>query len=234
MCNDTLSSGPAGQGGSLRRLGGVFSIPQDWTNEAAFYSDIRLHVGSWERATPSLYKTPPKADADVRKLGGSVLTETGLFITTAGAKYAPEGGPWRLDLDDRGNNKFFGEVKSISDAAAADGTKLVPTKVVSRQRPNPQVLLDSSCGEIKIPRASIRQLLRSDGWDDSMAKKASAYKHAKLTYDGAPPGTVTVRYDLVEKLKCIPEARGALAESVTGGASQGPCFLVTPDSRRTR
>ena len=228
MCNDTLSSGPAGKVGSSRRLGGVFSIPQDWTDEAAFYSDIRLHVGSWESATPALYKTPPKADADVRKLGGSIPTETGLFIVSAGGKYTLEGGPWRLDLDGQGNNKVFGEVKSISDTVAADGTKLAPTRFLSRPRPNPQLLLDASCGEIKIPRASIRQLLRSDGWDDSMAKKASSYKHAKLTYDGAPQGIVTVRYDLVEKLKTAPEAQGALAESVTGGSSQGPCFLVTP------
>jgi hypothetical protein len=206
----------------------VFSIPQDWSDETAFYAGVRLHAGSWESAPAALYKTLPKADADVRKLGATIPTQTGLLITTAGEKYALEGGPWRLDLDDQGNNKFFGEVKAIGDTVGADGSRLPPTRFLARPRPNPQLLLDDACGEIRIPRASIRQLLRSDGWDDSMAKKASSYKHAKLTYDGAPQGTVTVRYDLVEKLRTDPAARGALADSVTAGASQGPCFLVTP------
>lgn len=76
MCNDTLSTGDPGNA-HRRRLGGVFSIPQDWSDANAFAKDIRLHVGSWETARPAFYKTPPKADADVRKIGACGVTEAG-------------------------------------------------------------------------------------------------------------------------------------------------------------
>ena len=125
MCNDTLTNGNPGNA-HRRRLGGVFSISQDWSDAAAFEKDMRLHVGSWESAPHALYKAPPKADADVRKLGGCFATETGLFITTAGEKY--EGGPWRLDLGEKGDTKFFGEVESFAASVAKDGTPLAHTR----------------------------------------------------------------------------------------------------------
>ena len=104
-----------------RRIGGVFSIPQDWSDARAFAADIRLHVGSWETARPTLYKNPPAIGAalDERKLGMPVVTEAGLLIIPAGKKGA--GGPWRLDLDDKGNNRASGEVNSLADTVSKDG-----------------------------------------------------------------------------------------------------------------
>ncbi len=48
------------------------------------------------------------------------------------------------------------------------------------------------------------------------------------TYAGAPQGTVTVKYEVVEKLKAHPAAQGPLADALKGGPSLGPVFLVTP------
>ncbi len=233
LCYDTWNGNPGG--GINRRVGGVFSIPQDWSDAKAFASDIRLHVGSWETAQPTLYKTPPKPNSDVRKLSGGAPTETGLFITTAEAKY--EGGPWRLDLDEKGNNKFFGVVKSIAATVADDGTPLVPTKLLMRKGYPQGRELDpgvtgglnlirySTCGEITIPRSSIRQLVLGR---EGLKFKPAGGKHAFPIYEGAPEGTLAVRYDPVEKLKSTPAAQGPLAASLSGGPSLGPAFLITP------
>jgi hypothetical protein len=237
LCNDS-SSDQFNTGDLLaRRLGGLFSIPQDWSNAKSFASDIRMHVGSWPSAKPSFYKTDPEPNADVRKLGGLSLTETGFFITSAGGKYDAAGGPWRLDLDNRGHNKAFGEVTALTDSKAKNGTHFPPTQeIMVNGLPRRRVmnvgmgsgrhLVDFSSGELMIPRASIRQLLMSDGWNETMAIKSS--KHAMPTYDGAPDGTVRVKFDIITKLKTSPAAEGALAESVSGGASLGPAFLITP------
>jgi hypothetical protein len=232
MCNDTLTNRDPGNA-HRRRLGGVFSIPQDWSDAAAFAADIRLHAGTWESARPAFYQTPPKPDADVRKLGGCSVTDTGLFITTAGTKY--EGGTWRLDLDAQGNTRFFGEVKSLGDTVAKDGTPLPPTKLVMAKglpkgrelNPGPGAglnLIDFKSGEITIPRASVRLL--TQGFDGLTVSKAS--KHAFPIYDGAPSGIVTVRYDLIAGIKSNAEARGPLADSLSGGSSMGPAFLLSP------
>lgn len=239
VLGDSLS-GPTGSDTPSRRIGGVFSVSQDWSDAAAFTADIQLHVGSWETATPALYKTPPPLGADVRKLGGTMVTDAGLLIQTAGGKYAEAGGPWRLDLDERGRSKAFGEVTSLADTVSKDGrTTFLPTqeakvngipksmmvhvgtiwgrKLVSMMNP----------GELTIPRSSIRQLLMSDGWNDSLLLPASS-KHAFRTYEGAPKGVVTVKYNVIEKVRHTPEATGVLAESLAGGPSLGPCYLVTP------
>jgi len=231
MCNDTLTSGDP-KNPLNRRIGGVFSISQDWSNAAAFAADIRLHVGSWETAQPTFYKTPPKADTVVRKLGGASVTETGLFITTAEQKY--EGGPWRLELDDKGNTKFFGAVKSLEDTVAVDGTRLPPTKLVTiKGMPKGKELnvgggggrnlVDIKVGELTIPRASVRLL--TDGIEGVKLIKIS--KHVS-TYEGAPKGALTLKYDLIEKIKSHPEAKGALVDSLSSGSSMGPAFLLTP------
>ena len=226
LCNDEL-----GTNGN-RGVGGVFSIPQDWSNEAAFSADIRLHAGSWETASPTLYKTPPKAGADERKLANSVVTEAGLFISTVGGKYALAGGPWRLDLDAKGNTKFFGEVKSMSDPVAADGTALTPTRPAKSRDLTTwggnRNLAKGVRGGVEIPRASIRPLLQIDGWDPSMGRRIGG-KHGWTTYDGAPSGVVTVRYDVVEKIQSLPAAQEIFGRDVQGGGpSLGPAFLVTP------
>jgi hypothetical protein len=233
MCYDTWNGKPGG--GTNRRVGGVFSIPQDWSDAQAFASDIRLHVGSWENAQPTLYKTPPKPNSDVRKLAGGAPTETGLFITTAEAKY--EGGPWRLDLDEKGNNKFFGVVKSIDATVADDGTPLVPTRLLMRKGyPQDQeldpgttggrnLIRQAPCGEITIPRSSIRQIVLGR---EGLKFKPRGGKHSFPVYEGAPQGTLTVRYDLVQKIRSIPEAQGPFAASFSGGPSAGPAFLLTP------
>ena len=235
MCNDTLSSARGNP--YPRRIGGIFSIPQaDWDNAAAFAADIRVHAGTWETARPALYKTPPKPDTDLRKLGACLATETGCFIISAGPTY--EGGPWRLDVDEKGNTTFFGEVASIGAAAAADGTPLGPTRTltvngVPKSRVwNPlsgggRSLLKASNGEVTLPRASVRLLLL-DGPAEMMAKAhASIRKRAFQTYDGAPQGTLTIQYDVVQKLKSAPLAQGALVASLSGGPSLGPAFLVS-------
>ncbi|HEV7404172.1 MAG TPA: hypothetical protein VGO11_14625 [Chthoniobacteraceae bacterium] len=231
MCSDTLSSGPPGNPLN-RRIGGVFSISQDWSTAAAFDSDIRLHVGSWEAARPAFYETPPKADAVVRKLGACSVTATGLFITTAEPKY--EGGPWRLDLDDEGRTKFFGVVKNLEETVAADGTKLPPTRLImvkGMQKGRElnvgpgggRGLVEYKSGEITLPRASVRLLMQ--GAEGVTLVKVS--KHV-TTYEGAPKGTVSLSYDLIAKLKAHPDAKGALAESLDGGSSMGPAFLISP------
>ena len=105
MCLDTLSSQPGNP--HPRRIGGVFSIPQEnWNDAAAFASDIHVHAGSWASARPALYKTPPQPDTALRKLGTCVATETGCFITSAGPKF--DGGPWRL---------YTGPVEAAAGAA---------------------------------------------------------------------------------------------------------------------
>ncbi len=234
MCSDTLISGDPGSA-HRRRLGGVFSISQDWSNAASFEADIRLHVGSWETAQPTFYKTPPKADVVARKIGTVSVTEAGLFITKAEAKY--EGGPWRLDLDEKGNTKFFGVVDSIESTEAADGTRLAPTKLKMVQG-MPQgrelnvgpgagrSLVDFSAGEITMPRASVRLL--TQGLEGITLIKLS--KHVS-TYAGAPQGKLTLRYDLIGKLRAHPEAKGPLADSLTSGSSMGPAFLISPIPR---
>ena len=233
LCNDTRSSGDP-RNPLNRRIGGVFSISQDWRDAQTFADDIRLHAGSWETAPYALYPAPPRPDADVRKLAGASVTEAGLLITTAGTKY--EGGPWRLDLDERGNTRFFGEVDSLTATKTRDGRAIAPTRLVTVQgipkgrELNPATgggrnLIVYSQGSITIPRASVRLLLldRLEG----LALRAER-KGAFPTYDGAPAGIVTVRYDLTAKLQATPAAQGALAGSLSGGASMGPAFLVTP------
>jgi len=223
-----------------RRIGGVFSIPQDWSDANAFSADVRLHVGSWETANPTLYKTPPVAGAstDERKLGKPMVTEAGLLIVSAGKKTAS--GPWRLDLDDKGNNQAFGESTSPTDAVSKDGsTKFAPTQeaMVNGVSKAMVHLVGNVYGRhlvgpagtdgFEIPRASIRQLLMSDGWNASMLLPRTS-DHAFRTYAGAPEGSVTVKYEFTEKLKAAPEAQGALADALRGGPSLGPVFLVTP------
>ena len=223
-----------------RRIGGVFSLPQDWRDTQAFSANVRLHVGSWESAVPTLYKTGPTigAAADERKLGKPIVTEAGLLIVPVGKKAA--GGPWRLDLDDRGNNKAFGEVDSLTDTVSKDGkTTFSPTREATINGVSKTMvhLVGTSYGRrlvgdtgtdgLEIPRASIRQMLMSDGWNASMIVRPSS-KHAYWTYFGAPEGIVTVRYEVAEKLKAHPEAQGALADSLKDGPSLGPVFLVTP------
>jgi len=231
-------TGPTGSDTPSRRIGGVFSVPQDWSDPAAFTADIRLHVGSWETATPTLYRTPPPLGADVRKLGHTMVTEAGLLIQTAGGKYAEAGGPWRLDLDERGYTKAFGEVNSLADTLSKDGkTAFLPTREVTVNGVIKSSMVHVGTiwgrklvgmfnpGELTIPRASIRQLLMSEGWDDSLLLPRTS-KHAFRTYAGAPEGVVTVKYDVMKKLSQTPAAKGALADSINGGASLGPCYLV--------
>ncbi len=233
-----LLAGPTGSDTPSRRIGGVFSVPQDWSDPNAFSADIRLHVGSWETATPALYRTPPPLGADVRKLGHTMVTEAGLLIQTAGGKYAEAGGPWRLDLDERGYTKAFGEVNGLTDTVSKDGrTTFLPTQE-AKIKGIPQSSLVHvgtiwgrklvglfNPGELTIPRASIRQLLKSDGWDDSMLLPPKS-KHAFRTYEGAPDGVLTIKYDVLEKMRNTPAAKGPLADSLAGGASLGPCYLV--------
>ena len=233
MCYDTWNGQPGG--GINRRVGGVFSVPQDWSDAEAFGADIRLHVGSWESAQPTLYKTPPKPNSDVRKLAGSAPTETGLFITTAAAKY--EGGPWRLDLDEKGHNKFFGVVKSIDATggrrrhaagshqaadekglSAGSGTRsgnygrTQSDQVHSLWRDHDPPLFDSA------------DRLREGGVEVQARRRQTRLSGLR----GGAPGTLTVRYDLVRKIKSTPEAQGPLAASLSGGPSAGPAFLLTP------
>jgi hypothetical protein len=54
-----FKTGPNPGATPQRRIGGVFSISQDWRDAQAFAADVRLHVGTWESATPTLYKTSP-------------------------------------------------------------------------------------------------------------------------------------------------------------------------------
>ncbi len=236
MCLDTRTSGDP-KNMLNRRIGGVFSIPQDWSDAAAFTKDVRLHVGSWETAQPALYKTPPKADVVERKLGGASITDTGLFIVTAEAKY--EGGPWRLDLDEKGNTKFFGTVKALTDSVASDGTALPPSKIVTvKGIPKAQEisagpgggrsLVDFKYGEVTMPRGSVRLL--TQGLEGVTLIKIS--KHVS-TYTGAPQGALTIKYDLVEKLRSHPDAQGPLADSLSSGSSMGPAFLLSPIPRET-
>jgi hypothetical protein len=228
---DTLSTGDPGNA-HRRRLGGVFSISQDWSDRAGFEADIRLHVGSWETARPTFYGTPPKPDVVERKLGRVSVTEAGLFITKAEAKY--QGGPWRLDLDEQGNTTFFGVVDSLEDTEAEDGSGLAPTKLVT-VKGIPQgrelnvgpgagrSLVKFNTGEVVMPRSSVRLL--TQGLDGIQLIKIS--KHVS-TYEGAPQGTITLRYDLIEKLRAHPDAKGPLADSLNSGLSMGPAFLLSP------
>jgi len=237
-----LKTGPPSPGSDVpqRRIGGLFSIPQDWRDAKAFSSDVRLHVGTWETADPTFYKTGPTigAAADERKLGKPIVTEAGLLILPAGKQSA--GGPWRLDLDDQGDNKTFGEVDSLSDTVSKDGsTTFAPTQEakingVSKTKVHlvgniygRHLVGPAGTDGLVIPRASIRQLLMSDGWNASMLLPHSS-KHDLRTYAGAPEGIVTVNWDIVERIKATPEAQGPLVESLQGGASMGPAFLVTP------
>jgi hypothetical protein len=223
-----------------RRIGGVFSIPQDWRDAQAFSADVRLHVGSWESAVPTLYKTGPTigAAADERKLGKPIVTEAGLLIMPAGKGKA--GGPWRLDLDEQGNNKAFGEVGSLADTVSKDGSVTFPPTQEAMLNGVSKTMLHlvgtgygrrlvgpAGTDGLEIPRASIRQLLMSDGWNASMLHRPSS-EDKFWTYAGAPEGTLTVKYEVVEKLKANPDAQGALADSLKGGPSLGPVFLVTP------
>ena len=81
------------------------------------------------------------------------------------------------------------------------------------------------CGEITIPRSSIRQIVFGR---EGLKFKPTSGKHAFPVYEGAPEGTLTVRYDLVQKIKSTPEAQGPFAASFSGGPSAGPAFLLTP------
>ena len=170
--------------------------------------------------------------------GARVISEAGLLLMPAGKRAA--GGPWRLDLDQKGNTTAFGEVTSLADTTSKDGrTKFSPTREATIHGVSKTMvhLAGNIFGRhlvgpagldgFEIPRASIRQLLMSDGWDASMLLPPAS-RHAYRTYSGAPEGVVTVKYDFLDQLKASPEARGALADSLQGGPSLGPVFLVTP------
>ena len=81
--------------------------------------------------------------------------------------------PRALDLDDKGNTKFFGQVVSLDAPKALDGTPLPPAQLVTvkglvkGKELNPAFgggrgLLTFSIGEINLPRASVRMLLHGN------------------------------------------------------------------------
>lgn len=217
--------------GNFETCSGVISIPQErWDNAIAFMADIRLHAGAWPDAKYPLYEASPAPAQYLRNLVAPVATRHGLFFSSAADA---KGGPWRLDLDDKGNTLALAVVKSLQAPAAVNGKALPPTDaVLSQGLPRQRMINIGSAGrqfvkigygEFEISRAALALTLPGA----TVEQLVDANGRHRSTFDGAPQGTLTVRFDVAGYLKANRSRFGEVAQSLAG-LSLGPNYCVTP------
>lgn len=218
--------------GNFEVCSGMISLPQEgWDDAAAFRADIRLHAGSWAGAKHRLYDSEVPVGVYTRKMAAPMATTHGIVFASASGC---EGGPWRLDLDGDGNTLLLAAgIKSTKDTVAADGTPLRPTEILTVNGLRKQQvinvgsagrkLIQFNYGEFEITQAALALTLPGAPKDQLV----DADGRYRLTYEGAPAGTLTVRFDIASKLKADSERYGELASSLAG-VSLGPNYCVTP------
>ncbi|MFM7111992.1 MAG: hypothetical protein ACKO26_12675 [Planctomycetota bacterium] len=207
--------------GKFETCSGVVSVPQDhWDEPEAFRRDIRLHAGSWAGARHPLYSTDVAVGLP-RRAGSPIATETGIAF-----------GNFRLDLDARGNTARLAMIKNLADTKAADGSILPPTRqALERGLPRQRLInvggagrafLNYGYGECRMSRAALALTLPG-GIAGNLADASG--KHL-TTYPNAPAGELTIRFDIVGKIRNEASRHSRLAASLVG-LSQGPGYGIT-------
>jgi hypothetical protein len=216
--------------GKFETCSGVISLPQDvWNDAAAFGADVRLHAGCWPGAAHPFYdEAPPPADY-ARKLTTPIATRHGM---TFGSASTP-GERWRLDLDAAGNTERLVRVRELKDSVSIDGAPVEPTAIVTYGGLGKQRLINvgaagrqfvqSSYGEFVISRAALALTLPGATPEQLVDSQGSH----RITFPGAPDGTLAVRFDIAGALQADPTRFGELASALSG-ISQGPNYCVTP------
>lgn len=207
--------------GKFETCSGVVSVPQDhWDDPEAFRGDIRLHAGSWAGARHPLYSTDVTVGLP-RRAGSPIATGAGIAF-----------GNFRLDLDDKGNTTRLAVIKNLADTKAVDGTILPPTRqALERGLPRQRLInvggagrafLDYGYGECRMSRAALALTLPG-GIAGNLADASG--KHL-TTYPNAPTGELTIRFDIVGKIRKEASRHFRLAASLVG-LSQGPSYGIT-------
>lgn len=207
--------------GTFETCNGVVSLPQEhWENAEAFRRDIRLHAACWPSAQFPLY-------ADEMKVGGYRRIGAAPQPTQHGLVF----GEYRLDLDANGNTQKLSKVKSIRDTVDQAGNGLPATEIetikgLPRQRyinagGAGRQFVRQAYGECTISRAAVA-LSMPDAPADLIADATGRHR---TTFPNAPPGELTIRFDITAKIKSDPRRFAALADAMIG-PSQGPNYTV--------
>jgi len=208
--------------GNYETCSGVVSLPQEnWHDSEAFRRDVRLHAGCWPTAQFPLYADEPKP-ATLRRAGLPIATDRGIAF-----------GTYRLDLDADGNSERLAVIKNIADTVDAAGKPLPPTKQLAekglpRQRffnvgGAGRAFVRQAYGEFGISRAALALTLPAA----TAEQVADNQGRHRSTFSGAPPGELTIRFDLMTKIKSDPSRYGMIAASMSG-VSQGPSYALIP------
>lgn len=218
--------------GNFETCSGVVSVPQEgWDDATKFRDDIRLHAGSWKGAAFRLYDSDPNPGEYTRKAGGFVQTRHGMsFVSPPDCN----GGPWRLDLDDEGNTKRLAVVAGFDAVPGGGGAPPLPrTELVTFDGLKKQQMINVGAsgrqflrfnyGEFEISRGALALTLPG-ATEEPLVDSRGRYR---TTFDGAPPGTLTIRYDLTDAIRQNAGRLGELASALSG-VSLGPNYSVTP------
>ena len=200
---------------------GVVSLPlEHWDDAAAFGRELRLHAACWPTARFPLY-TDEIAVGGSRRIGAPPqATQHGLWF-----------GNYRLDLDANGDTARLSRLQSLADTVDQAGQSLPPTRPelirgLPRQRfinvgAAGRQFVRQAYGEFTISRAALA-LSMPDAPREWLVDDAG---RSRSTYPGAPPGDLTIRFDVTAKIQREAARFATLANAMTG-PSQGPNYAV--------
>lgn len=185
----------------------IYSIPLDnWDDPDKFKAGLRFHAGSWPTAEHSFYDSWPVEGDAGRKLHAPRYVHNRLFVSSyPGAR----GGPWRLDLDERGNTIDFGTVEEMT----------------ARHGRIPEVR--QSTGLCTVGGG------RLDWWNYGVLLTDRTKLNGLLTgtVEAKPDGSLTICYDAIAAMRREPNRFAEVLGSLSG-PSLGPCYMAVhiPDS----
>ena len=179
----------------------IYSIPLDnWEDPEKFKAGLRFHVGSWPTAKHSFYDSWPVEGDAGRKLHAPRYYENSLFVSSyPGAR----GGPWRLDLDERGDTVDFGTVEEMN----------------------------ARHGKIREVRKSARFTTvasgRIDWWNYGVLLTDRTKLNTLLTgtTEAKPEGSLTICYDAIAAMRREPDRFAEVLGSLRG-PSLAPCYMA--------
>lgn len=207
--------------GTFETCSGVVSLPlENWDDPALFGRDLRLHAASWTGSRFPLY-ADDIAEGGNRRIGAPpVATDRGLVF-----------GDFQLDLDANGDSLRL--ISLTQDQHGANnrgrGAALVKQEMIRglpRQRyinvgAAGRSFVRQAYGEFSISRAALA-LTMPDAPSEWLVDDAG---RSRDTYPGAPPGDLTIRFDIAAKLRGDRQRFAELTDSLVG-PSQGPNYAV--------
>ena len=179
----------------------IFSIPLDnWDDPEKFKAGLRFHVGSWPTAEHSFYDSWPVEGDAGRKLHAPRYVQNSLFVRSyPGAR----GGPWRLDLDERGNTIDFGTVEEMN---ARHGKIREVRKSTGLSTVGGGRLDWWNYGVLLTDRTKLNGLLSG-------------------TVEAKPEGSLTICYDAIAAMRREPDRFAEVLGSLSG-PSLAPCYMA--------